>query len=104
MRTAKQRIFGLFALARNSLSQNYSQTQAGGEGPSFVVMIPYVTTENNSRTNLGLNNYSQLSFVRGINPTATVFMYLFDREGNLRRSGSTLVQSNELVQISDVIN
>ena len=81
-----------------------SQTQATDEGTSFIVIIPYVTTENNSRTNLGLNNYSQISFVHGINPSASVFMYLFDREGNLRRSGSVVVQSNELVQINDIIN
>ncbi|PYV87232.1 MAG: hypothetical protein DMG05_17935 [Acidobacteria bacterium] len=42
--------------------------------------------------------------VHGINPSASVFMYLFDREGNLRRSGSVVVQSNELVQINDIIN
>jgi hypothetical protein len=81
-----------------------SQTQATDEGASFVVIIPYVTTENNSRTNLGLNNYSQISFAHGINPSASVFMYLFDREGNVRRSGSVVVQSNELVQINDIIN
>jgi hypothetical protein len=81
-----------------------SQTQATDEGTSFVVIIPYVTTENNSRTNLGLNNYSQISFAHGINPSASVFMYLFDREGNVRRSGSVVVQSNELVQINDIIN
>ena len=81
-----------------------SQTQASGDGTSFVVIIPYVTTESNSRTNLGLNNYSQISFVHGINPFASVFIYLFDQEGSLRRSGSVVVESNELVQINDIIN
>jgi hypothetical protein len=81
-----------------------SQSASFDDGASYVVIIPYVTAENGSRSNLGLNNYSQVSFVHGINPTASVSVYLFDQQGNTRRSGSYTVQPNELLQINDVVN
>ncbi len=81
-----------------------SQIVSFDDGASYVVIIPYVTVENGSRTNLGLNNYSQVSFVHGINPTASVSVFLFDQEGNTRRSGNYEVRPNELLQINDVVN
>jgi hypothetical protein len=74
------------------------------EGASYVVIVPYVTAENGSRSNLGLNNYSRVSFVHGINPAAVVTVFLFDQQGNPRRSGGYTVQSNELLQINNVVN
>jgi len=81
-----------------------SQAASLDEGPSYVSIVPYVTAENGSRSNLGLNNYSHVSFVHGINPAAFVTVFLFDQQGNARRSGSYTVQSNELLQVNDVVN
>jgi hypothetical protein len=80
------------------------QAAAFDDGASYIAIIPYVTSENGSRSNLGLNNYSQISFVHGILPTATVSVFLYDQQGNLRRSDSYTVGSNELLQINDVVN
>jgi hypothetical protein len=74
------------------------------DGSSYVAVIPYVTKENGSRSNLGLNNYSQISFVHGIHPSASVTVFLFDQQGNARRSGSYTVAPNELLQINDVLS
>src|SRR5262249_10551186 len=71
------------------------------DGASYVAVIPYVTKENGSRSNLGLNNYSQISFVHGIHPSASVTVFLFDQQGNARRSGNYTVEPNELLQIND---
>ena len=81
-----------------------SQIVSSDDGASYVVIIPYVTAENGSRSNLGLNNYSLVSFVHGINPTASVSVFLFDQQGNTRRSGNYEVRPNELLQINDVVN
>jgi hypothetical protein len=81
-----------------------SQAVTLDEGPSYVSIVPYVTSENGSRSNLGLNNYSQVSFVHGINPAAFVTVFLFDQQGNARRSGTYTIQPNELLQVNDVVN
>ena len=40
--------------------------------------IPFVTTENNTRTKLGLNGYSQGFVEKEANPSANVISRLFD--------------------------
>jgi hypothetical protein len=80
--------------------------QISAEGSSYVSIIPYVTSENNSRTNLGLNNYGQSSLLRGTNPSAKVLIGLMDPQGNVANRpglGSYVVRSNELLQINDII-
>jgi len=80
------------------------QAASFDDGSSYVAIIPFVTKENGSRSNLGLNSFSQVSFVHGIHPSASVSVFLFDQQGNVRRSGNYTVQPNELLQINDVIN
>ncbi len=79
------------------------QAQTSGEGDSYVNIIPYVAADANTRTNLGLNNYSQSSFTHGTNPDSNVLVGLFDTEGNLAGSGSFVVRSKELLQLNDII-
>ena len=80
------------------------QTQTNAAGTSYVSIIPYVAADANTRTNLGLNNFGQNSFVFGPNPQASVQMGLFDPVGNLIGTGSYTVRSNELLQINDVFS
>ncbi len=75
-----------------------------GNGSSYSLTIPYVTRENNRRTNVGLNNYSGRSMMKGDNPDANVSMILYDRDGNVAGSGTAVVHSNEMFQMNDVIS
>jgi hypothetical protein len=75
-----------------------------GSGGSYSLMIPYVTRESNRRTNVGLNNYSSRSMMKGDNPDANVSMVLYDRDGNVAGSGTVVVHSNEMLQMNDVIS
>jgi len=80
--------------------------QISAAGSSYVSIIPYVTSENNTRTNLGLNNYSQNSLLSGVSPNANVLIGLMDAQGNVANGpglGSYVVRSNELLQINDII-
>src|SRR3974390_1655671 len=72
-------------------------------GGSYSLMIPYVTHENNRRTNVGFNNYSSRSMMKGDNPDANVSMVLYDRDGNVAGNGTAVVHSNEMLQMKDVI-
>ena len=38
------------------------------DGASYVNIIPYVAADANTRTNLGLNNFSQDSLTQGTDP------------------------------------
>ncbi len=73
-------------------------------GFSYSYVIPFVTSENNTRTNLGLNGYNQISWVKGVNPIASVRVRLFDQQGQLAGSGNYSVQPNQLVQINNIIS
>jgi hypothetical protein len=73
------------------------------EGYSFVTFIPFVTRAQNTRTNLGLNNISRDSVVKGSNPVANVHIFLVDSGGFPAGEGDYVVQSNELLQINDVM-
>lgn len=72
-------------------------------GYSYVSLIPSVVNDLNTRTNLGLNNFSTDSLVSGPNPDANVQIQLFDIQGNPAGTGSYVVRSNELLQIDNII-
>ena len=95
------RLAGMLVLGLASLFPVKSLAQAPGS--SYVYIIPYVTTENNSRSNLGLNGYILDSIVKGPNPGANVLVQLYDPQGKLAGSGNYVVQPNQLVQVNNVI-
>lgn len=74
------------------------------EGYSYFSVIPFVTTENDTRTNLGLNNFSEFSLSKGANPAASVVVLLIDQQGLMHGEGIYVVQSNEMKQINNVIS
>lgn len=80
----------------------HSQTSA--PGASYVNIIPYVASDANTRTNLGLNNFSQNSLVFGFNPVASVLVGLFGPQGDLIGTASYQVRTHELLQINDVFS
>ncbi len=77
--------------------------QTSAVGYDYVSIIPYVTVENNTRTNIGLNNYSTDSFLNGQNPDANVLVALIDPQGSVLGTGEYVVGSNEMRQIDNVI-
>lgn len=77
-------------------------SQESFEGDSYVNVIPLVTSENGARTNVGLNNFSRFSVRKGADPVASVAIGLYDRSGNLDRTGVFDVRSNGMRQINDV--
>jgi hypothetical protein len=78
------------------------QAQTTAEGASWVSIIPYVADDSNTRTNLGLNNFSQNSFTHGQNPTTTALVGLFSQQGSLLGSREFQVRANELLQINRI--
>ena len=74
-----------------------------GIGYSYVCLIPSVVNDLNTRTNLGLNNFSTDSLVSGTNPSANVLIQLNDTQGNLAATGNYVVGSNAMRQINDII-
>jgi hypothetical protein len=80
-----------------------SKLIVGGAGYSYVSLIPFVANDLNTRTNLGLNNFSTDSLVNGPNPDANVLVVLYDIQGNLAATGNYVVHSNELLQIGNII-
>jgi hypothetical protein len=80
-----------------------SKLIAGGEGYSYVCLIPTVANDLNTRTNLGLNNFSTVSLVSGPNPDANVLVVLYNLQGDVAATGNYLVRSNELLQIGNII-
>ena len=91
-----------------SLSKLPTQVeQANQEGPggdNFVNIIPFVTSANGARTNIGINNFSQSSLAQGESPSASVAIGLYGPSGNLERAGAFSVRSNEMRQINGIIN
>ncbi len=71
---------------------------------SYAAIIPYVTSANNTRTNLGINNYSTSSLTNGTSPTCKVLIMLYDSQGNFLGQQSINVRSNEMYQFNDVIS
>ncbi|MFN8009537.1 MAG: hypothetical protein U0V70_21390 [Terriglobia bacterium] len=76
---------------------------SGGGGYSYVCFIPYVTNSLTTRTNLGLNNFSTDSLVSGANPQASVLVQLYNVHGSVVGQANYLVNSNELLQIQNII-
>ena len=76
--------------------------QESFEGDNYVTVIPLVTNENGARTNVGLNNFSRFSVRKGADPVASVAIGLYDRSGNLDRTGVFDVRSNGMRQIDSV--
>ena len=81
-----------------------SDGQVSSDGSSYVSIIPYVAADANTRTNLGLNNFSSNSLTHGANPNTTVVIGLFDSQGNLSGSKELTVGSNQLLQVNDIIS
>lgn len=73
-------------------------------GDNFVNIIPFVTSENGARTNIGINNFSRSSLSQGENPVASVAIGLYGPSGDLDRLGVFPVRSNEMRQINGIIN
>jgi len=73
-------------------------------GSSYSLVIPYVTRENNRHTNVGLNNYSTRSMMKGDHPDAHVLLVLYDRDGNMAGSTTAVVHSNQMFQINEVMS
>lgn len=86
------------------LEQIFAMHAGPGAGSSYSLVIPYVTRENDRRTNIGLNNYSTRSMMKGDSPEADVVMVLYDRNGNVVGNGSAVVHSNQMLQMNDVIS
>ena len=78
--------------------------QVSTDGSSYVSIIPYVAADANTRTNLGLNNFSQNSLTHGPSPNTSVVIGLFDAQGNLSGSGEFTVGSSHLLQLDNIIS
>jgi hypothetical protein len=78
--------------------------QVTTDGASYVNIIPYVAADANTRTNVGLNNFSQNSLTHGTSPSTGVTIGLFDPQGNLSGSGEFTVGSNHLLQLDNIIS
>jgi len=78
--------------------------QVSTDGASYVNIIPYVAADANTRTNLGLNNFSQNSLTHGASPNTSVAIGLFDPQGGLSGSGKFTVGSNHLLQLDNIIS
>src|SRR5262249_10211060 len=85
-------------------TQQLTQAQTGTATDSYVNIIPYVAADANTRTNVGLNNFSQNSLTHGTNPNASVAIGLFDTQGTLSGSGEFTVGSNQLLQLNNIIS
>jgi hypothetical protein len=85
-------------------AQSGGTAQLTSGGSSYVSIIPYVAADANTRTNLGLNNFSQSSLTHGASPSTSVAIGLFDLQGNLSGSGTFTVGSNQLSQLNNIIS
>lgn len=91
-------------IEQHALASLEGDAQTTAPGASYVSIIPFVAGDANTRTNLGLNNFSQDSFTKGQNPSASVSIGLFDPQGNLAGSGQFTVRANELLQRNNIIS
>lgn len=91
-------------IVEHSGSRLEGDAQVSADGSSYVNIIPYVAADANTRTNLGLNNFSQNSLTHGPTPSATVVIGLFDPQGGLAGSGEFTVGSNHLLQLDNIIS
>ena len=98
-----------FAILRRKI-QDQSRARLEGDaqvstdGASYVNIIPYVAADANTRTNVGLNNFSQNSLTHGASPSTRVEIGLFDPQAVLSGSGIFTVASNQLLQLDNIIS
>jgi len=78
--------------------------QVSTDGSSYVNIIPYVAADANTRTNLGLNNFSSNSLTHGANPNTTVVIGLLDPQGKVSGNMELTVGSNQMLQLSNIIS
>ena len=78
--------------------------QVSTDGSSYVNIIPYVAADSNTRTNLGLNNFSSNSLTHGANPSTTVVIGLLDPQGKVSGNMELTVGSNQMLQLSNIIS
>jgi hypothetical protein len=78
--------------------------QVSTDGSSYVNIIPYVAADANTRTNLGLNNFSSNSLTHGANPSTSVVLGLLDSQGDVSGSREFTVGSNQLLQLNNIIS
>ena len=88
-------------LARTRLE---GDAQLTTDGASYVNIIPYVAADANTRTNIGLNNFSRNSLTHGVSPNTVVTIGLVDPQGNVAGSGEFTVGSNHLLQLDNIIS
>ena len=98
-----------FAILRRKILEHArtrleGDAQVSTDGASYVSIIPYVAADANTRTNLGLNNFSQNSLTHGPSPNTSVVIGLFDAQGNPSGSGEFTVGSNHLLQLDNIIS
>jgi hypothetical protein len=91
------------ALRLHNTHANLEYSSQLSQSYPYTTIIPYVTTAGNNRANLGLNNYSQISFLKGVNPTANVLVGLLDKDGNVAGAGAYSVNSNEMKQVNGIL-
>ena len=77
-----------FAILRRKILEHArtrleGDAQVSTDGASYVSIIPYVAADANTRTNLGLNNFSQNSLTHGASPNTRVEIGLFDPQAVL---------------------
>ena len=97
-----------FAILRRKILESArtrleGDAQVSTDGSSYVNIIPYVAADANTRTNLGLNNFSQNSLTHGPSPNTSVVIGLFDAQGSVSGSGEFTVGSNNLLQLDNII-
>jgi len=85
-------------------TRSEGDAQMSADGASYVNIIPYVAADANTRTNIGLNNFSQNSLTKGASPPTSVAIGLFDPQGALAGSGEFTVGSNHLLQLDNIIS
>jgi hypothetical protein len=98
-----------FAMLRRKILE-HSRTRLEGDaqvstdGASYVNIVPFVAADANTRTNLGLNNFSQNSLTHGPSPITNVVIGLFDAQGTPSGSGEFTVGSNQLLQLDNIVS
>jgi hypothetical protein len=98
-----------FAILRRKIleharTQPVGDAQVSTDGSSYVNIIPYVAADANTRTNIGLNNFSQNSLTHGPSPITNVVIGLFDAQGTVSGSGEFTVGSNHLLQLDNIVS
>jgi hypothetical protein len=109
-RALEQRDLGdHFAILRRRILEHAragleGDAQVSTDGSSYVNIIPYVAADANTRTNLGLNNFSSNSLTHGANPNTTVVIGLLDPQGKVSGNMELTVGSNQMLQLSNIIS